>query len=103
MNNQKWGNILEEANKNGFSVQCINTLDFNDQKSQVCVVVKILDNDTLEELLSIANHAFSYGNEQGLYESWSKEQRDNDEDPTGYLTEQQVITQIQNLKGNKNV
>ncbi len=105
MKNKKWGNILEEAGKNGFSVQCIRTLDFTHlvgDTSEDYQVIKILDNDTFEELLSIANHSFSYGNEQGLYETWSKEQRANGEDPTGFLTEQEVITQIQNLKGKQN-
>ncbi|MGL4705626.1 MAG: hypothetical protein ACRCVO_05470 [Enterococcus faecalis] len=105
MNNKKWGNILEEANVNGFSVQCIKTLDFTnfaEDTSKDYSVIKILDNNTFEELLSIANHSFSYGHEQGLYETWSKEQRENGEEPDGYLTEQQVIEQIQKLKGKQN-
>lgn len=61
-------------------------------------VVKILDNNTLKETLSIACHSFSYGGNEGLFETWSKEQQENDEDPTGYLTEERVIEQIQCLK-----
>lgn len=105
MENTKWGNILAEANINAFSVQCIKTLDFTHfagDTSKDYQVVKILDNNTFEELLSIANHSFSYGNEQGLYETWSKEQRALGEEPDGYLTEQQVIEKIQKLKGKQN-
>lgn len=99
VNDSKFKNILIEAEKSGFSVQCIRSLDFTDfighQKD--FEVVKILANDDSEELLSIACHSFSHGGNNDLFEAWSKEQRSQGEEPDGFLSERQVIRKIQKL------
>lgn len=106
MGSSKWKKITEAISQQGFSIQRLEVPIFEvtpgviDFKNEIGIV-KVLDNETLGELLSIANHSFSHGNEQGLYETWSKEQREKGEDPTGYLSEQEVIAQIQKLKKQK--